>query len=48
MVGKRTLSRPKPRLAAAPSRIRPPVKLADPFYLSPEWRALADRGEGKS
>jgi 5-methylcytosine-specific restriction protein A len=30
------LSRPAPRLA-------PPAKTADPFYLSPEWRALKAR-----
>lgn len=31
----------RPRLAAAPGRVKPPVKLADPFYLTAEWRALA-------
>jgi 5-methylcytosine-specific restriction protein A len=39
----RTLSRPKPRLAAAPSRIRPPAKVGDPFYDSQEWRILVAR-----
>jgi 5-methylcytosine-specific restriction enzyme A len=43
MVAKRTLSRLKPRLAAAPSRIRPPAKVVDPFYDSPEWRTLVAR-----
>lgn len=29
------------RLSAAPRRLCPPPKLADPFYLSPEWRRFA-------
>jgi 5-methylcytosine-specific restriction endonuclease McrA len=26
-----------------PPRLKPPVKAANPFYLSPEWRALMRR-----
>lgn len=31
------------RLASAPSRLRPPPKVADPFYQSKEWRTLVAR-----
>jgi 5-methylcytosine-specific restriction enzyme A len=40
---RRTLSGPRPRLAAAPSRIRPPAKVVDSVYISPEWRTLVAR-----
>ena len=29
-----------PRLGSAPSRLKPPPKVADGFYTSPQWRAL--------
>jgi hypothetical protein len=36
-----TLTNLRPRLAALDTRIaKHPPKTADPFYLSPEWRAL--------
>jgi 5-methylcytosine-specific restriction enzyme A len=31
------------RLGSAPSRLRPPPKLTDRFYSSPEWAALKAR-----
>lgn len=30
----------RPALGSAPSRLKPPQKIADRFYTSPEWRAL--------
>lgn len=30
----------QPAIGALPPRLRPPPKVADSFYLSPEWRAL--------
>lgn len=35
------LSHAAPRLAQTTRRLAVPVKLTDPFYESPEWRALA-------
>lgn len=34
------LSTLPPRVGALAPRLRPPAKVADPFYLSPEWRGL--------
>ena len=34
------LKRSAPRLKASPPRLKPMAKVADPFYLSPEWRAM--------
>lgn len=33
------------RIAPAPVRVRPPAKVVDPFYTSPEWRGLAARAK---
>lgn len=43
------LKRTPPRLRPSPPRLKPMAKVADPFYLSPEWRAMmreikAERG----
>lgn len=37
------LSAVKPRLGAAPSRLRPPPKVAEKFYLSAAWQQLKAR-----
>jgi 5-methylcytosine-specific restriction protein A len=39
----RSLNALKPRIAAAPPRVRPPKKTANPVYLSPEWRIFITR-----
>jgi 5-methylcytosine-specific restriction protein A len=41
--GMARLQRMGSRLGAAPSRLRTAPKVADPFYLSTEWRALKQR-----
>lgn len=37
------LSRPPAMLRAMPARLAAPPKVADPFYLSADWRALVAR-----
>lgn len=34
-----TIRTGKPRIRASAARVSPPIKLADGFYLTPEWRA---------
>src|SRR3546814_15793831 len=41
MMGK--LKNIAPRIGGLGARVKPPAKIADPFYLSREWRALVAR-----
>src|SRR3546814_19702704 len=43
MMGK--LKNIAPRIGGLGARVKPPAKIADPFYLSRQWRALVPRNK---